>query len=194
MAITWVPSKKAIAAGFPVGINPAVDYNMETSSIPTVSMEVMATRAYRHMLNNEAASAALNAKEAAEEKNEAFDSVQWLHAWRMDKRNEILEGKLGLRQPSEAVIVDPVEREANDRAFDVIAQYVAKQGHTFPYTVRNARSLAWTDSEGTTMADLITRLLTTTKRGAAIVEKAKATVAEREADKEAVDEDLFAAE
>jgi hypothetical protein len=193
MSITWVPSKKAIDAGFPAGVNAAVDYNMETAAIPDVSKEVLITRAYRHMLNNEAASAALSAKETAEKKNEAFDSVAFLHDWRVSKRQEVLEGKLGLRQPSETIIVDPVEREANDRAFEVIAQYVTKQGYTFPYTVRNARSLAWTDSDGTTMADLITRLLTTTKRGAAIVEKAKATVAEREADKAEV-EDLFAAE
>jgi hypothetical protein len=180
--VTWVPSKRALETGFPVGVDPTKDYNLAKDRIPSDALYIMVTRAYRHMLNNEAASATLAAKEAAEKKNEPFDLVNSLHEWRVDKINEIYENRLGMRQPAaDQTPTDPVMEEAEKRAFDVIATHVKKQGGTFPYTVLNARSRAWVHTgRNQTMQELIEQLLTT-KRGVAIVEKARATIAEREA-------------
>jgi hypothetical protein len=197
--LTWVPSKKAIEMGFPPNVNPLVDYNIDETKIPDASKLVMLTRALRHMHNNEATSAKIAAEDAAnkeaKEKGVAstFDPVAFLHKWRMDQIAKILNGELGMRQASAEPVLDPVDREAQDRCFDAIREYVLQKGGTFTYTVRNARSLAWKDMDGNTMQELIDLLLTK-KRGKEIYAKAVETVAARKASAESVDNDLFADE
>ena len=182
--LTWVPSKKAIEAGFPPNVNPLVDYNIDETKIPETSRVVMLTRALRHMYNNEATSAKLlaedaAAKEAKEKGTEStFDAVAFLHKWRTDQIAKILNGELGMRAASAEPVLDPVDREAQDRCFDAIRTFVLNKGGTFNYTVRNARSLAWKDQDGKTMQELIDLLLTK-KRGKEIYAQAVLTVKER---------------
>lgn len=183
--LTWVPSKKAIEMGFPANVNPLVDYNIDETKVPDASKLVMLTRALRHMYNNEATSAKLLAEEkAAKEAKEkgvasTFDAVTFLHNWRKDQMQKILDGELGMRAASAEPVLDPVDREAQDRCFDVIREFVIQKGGTFTYTVRNARSLAWKDAEGKTMQELIDLLLTK-KRGKAIYAQAVLTVQARQ--------------
>jgi hypothetical protein len=195
--ITWVPSKKAVELGFPAGVNPLVDYNIDDAAIPDATKVVMLTRALRHMYNNEATSAKIAAEDvAAKEAKEkgvasTFDAVTFLDKWRRDQMAKILAGELGMRAASAEPVLDPVDREAQDRCFDVIREFVLSKGGVFNYTVRNARSLAWKDADGNTMQDLIDLLLTK-KRGKAIYAQAVETVAARQASAAVnEDEDIF---
>ena len=192
--VTWVPSKKAIEGGFPAGVDPNTAYNMPYSEVHEDSAQAGFNRWYRHRMNNEAYSAMLSGESTAKEKNESFDRVSFLHDYRIRSMNEIREGKVGLRAPSEAVITDPVEEEANNRAFDYIKTWLNKTygDGTFTYARRDARSLKWANKEGQTLADLIARLLSTekpTKRGTEIWAKARETIAAREAEKAGVSDE-----
>lgn len=183
--ITWVPSKKAVEEGsaLPEGIS-ASFFDLDTAKIPEASSTIMLTRAYRHMLNNEAASAWLAEKGRRDEKNEDTSPaarLDYVHAWRVGKRDDILNGKLGMREASEPVVTDPVELEAKLIAFGKVRAHVLNQNGNFPYTVMNARSLAF-DVQGKKVSDWIAALIDpATPRGAKIWADAKENVDKRNA-------------
>lgn len=186
--ITWVPSKKALESGnaMPEGIM-ASFFDLDESAIPELSRTTMLTRAYRHMLNNEAASAWIAEEKRRKEADgdaavvDDATKVAYIHDWRVSKRQDILDGKLGIRESAEPVIVDPVEKEAREIAFNMVRNHVLAQNGNFPYTVINARSLGFdVKGDGRKVSDYMAGLLNkSTPRGTKIWADAAEAVAKR---------------
>lgn len=190
MQITWVPSKKAIDAGNVPTDYSVYDIDTSLEPIPESSLEIMLTRAFRHMYNNEAASAWL-----AETKKDSgeTDKAKFLDGWRKDKRAEILEGKLGMRRVAVAQQYSEEELEARYLAFARVKAHITKNGGEFPYKEMNARSLA-KEYEGKTVEDWIGDLLdeSVSKRATKLWELARENVAKRhESANEDDDDDVF---
>lgn len=160
MKITWVPSKKARDAGIVPPDYTIYDIDTAVNPIPESSTEIMLIRAFRHMYNNECASAYL----AAEKKAKAatppttVDRAEFLHTWRTEQRTKILEGKLGMRESAVAPSYSELEQEARQLAFNRVVKHIKSQGGEFNYKDMNKTSLA-KEFDGKTveewMADLM---------------------------------------
>lgn len=126
MLITWVPSKKAIANGVVPKDYKAYDIDTDVTPIPEASLVVMLRRSYRHMHNNEAASA----WKAANEKNLALtppvqlDKATWLNEWRVAQRQKILDGKLGMREVAVVPQYDERTTEARSIVYTVVRKHI----------------------------------------------------------------------
>jgi hypothetical protein len=205
--LTWVPSKKALEKASALGIVLPDDwqtkYNLPCSAtfaageVPFVSLLTLATQGYRHGQNNVIASAVLAAAKKAEEDNEDFDPSSFADEKRMAYIADIMNGRLGIRTPSEVIVETDLEKEARDRAFDEVKDFLNSQGATFNYKNRDKRSLAWEtgntlpNGEAETAGSLIDRILgegayeKPNKRGRAIWAEAQETLDKRAADKAA---------
>jgi len=192
MKVTWVPSKKAIEAGNVPADYSVYDIDTDSTPIPESSMEIMLTRSFRHMFNNEAASAWL--AETKKDDGES-DKAKFLDGWRRDKVAEILDGKLGMRRVAVGPVYSEEELEARLLAFARVKAHITKAGGEFPYKEMNARSLA-KEYDGKTVEEWIGDLLNVevSKRAAKLWETARENVAKRhEQAAEEDDDDVFGA-
>ena len=185
-SLVWTPSKKALEAGFPDGIDPLTAYNIDESDVPKGALWMLANRTHRHRLNNEAASALLAAQTRAAKKGETVDSVAFLHAYRLESCQEVRDDEIGFRAPSGDYLPpeDPTESEARDRAFDEVLDWLSGKGHKIGFKKRNAKSESYKDADGVTIGATIDRLLSRDKptvNGLRIWAAAEKTIADREA-------------
>jgi hypothetical protein len=192
MKITWVPSKKASEAGIVPSDHTIYDIDTEIDPIPESSLEIMLRRAFRHMYNNEVASAWLaeSKKAKAESPPREPDRAEFLHKWRTEQRTKILEGKLGMREVSVGPVYTELQLEARLLAFNRVREHITRRGGEFNYKEMNARSLA-KEYEGKTVETWIVDLLdeTKSKRAARLWELAQENVDRRHAQAAATDED-----
>jgi hypothetical protein len=104
------------------------DYGLEFESIPKKSLVEMVIRAYAHMLNNETISAVGRVIEKAnKEGSPLVDEFKWVHDRRMEHRQRVLDGKLGVRQTTTPIDIDPVTREMQAEALVRLRRAVAKK-------------------------------------------------------------------
>jgi len=141
MLITWVPSKKAIDAGNVPENYKVYDIDTDVTPVPDVSLAVMATRTFRHMFNNEAASkykAQCDKIDDDHKKNGGTkppypNKAEFLHEWRTHYRTQILEGKLGMRDTQPQKTYTAVESMARNLAMGMLKAHIIGQGGTFEY-------------------------------------------------------------
>lgn len=192
MKITWVPSKKAIEAGNVPSDHTIYDIDTALTPVPESSVEIMLRRAFRHMYNNEAASAYLAAKTKGEKATPptTVDKAQFLHTWRTEQRTKILEGNLGLRDAAVGPVYSELELEARQIAFARVVKHIKSQGGEFNYKDMNARSLA-KEYDGKTVEEWIGDLLNreVSKRAEKLWATAQENVDKRHAQAEEDDDD-----
>lgn len=192
MKVTWVPSKKAIAQGIVPSDYTIYDIDTDIDPIPDASVEIMLKRAYRHMFNNEARS---NVDAAIAKGKEAtppvlLDRTELLHKYRVDQRNKILEGKLGMREAAVAQVYDEVTTEARSIAYARARKHIeTKSKGTILLGDMTPRSLA-KEFEGKTVEAWIAELLDETKsrNAAKFWADARENVAKRHEQAAAADE------
>jgi hypothetical protein len=104
------------------------DYALDFESIPQASIVEMVTRSYAHMLNNETISAVGRVIEKANKEGTPLaDEFKWVHDRRMEHRQRVLDGKLGVRQTATPIDIDPVTREMQAEALVRLRRAVAKK-------------------------------------------------------------------
>lgn len=200
MKITWVPSKKAIENGIVPSDHTIYDIDTAVDPIPESSLQIMVTRAYRHMHNNESASAWLAETKKAAAATPPYEpnKATFLHTWRLEQRTKILEGKLGMRETVVGPVYTEEELEARLLAFARVKEHITRKGGEFNYKEMNARSLA-KEYDGKTVEQWIVDLLDREKsrRAARLWELAAENVAARHAaaaiTDEENDDDVFGA-
>jgi hypothetical protein len=117
--ITWRESNRKAASEYaelPVGVMRS-DYSIDMDAVePKVQNELL-TRAVAHLYNNEAISACIRMKtKEAADGNTDFDTVQYLHDYRMAVRSKVLDGTFGAsRGVGVGVTVDPITAKMQDK-------------------------------------------------------------------------------
>jgi len=126
VVVPWRQSNRKAASEFnalPVGVALG-DYGIP--NIWDLDFDVVleaVIREYRHVLNNEAISATLAAKEKAknEGKGDHFNLVDYIHKFRMERRGQWLDGTWGtMRGTSPSVQVDELTLEMQQLMYDKI--------------------------------------------------------------------------
>lgn len=186
MKITWVPSKKARDNGYVPADYKVYDIDTEVTPVPESSLQIMLTRSFRHMYNNEAASAwkAANEKSLALTPPVTLDKAVWLNDWRVNQRNKILEGKLGMREAAVVPMYDERTTEARSIVYTVVRKHIetASKG-TIVLGDQSPANLA-REYEGKTVEQWVVDLLdeSKSKNAAAFWKKADENVAKRHAE------------
>lgn len=131
--IEWRYGKPSEYNKLPTGVSYA-DYGLDEAKIPKAVKVEGLHRWLRHVYNNEAIASCLTAKANAEKAAVPFDSVQWLHDWRMARKSEIMDGTYGQsRRASESSVVDDLTREMQKIAHSKFYAIAVSQGRTdFP--------------------------------------------------------------
>jgi hypothetical protein len=206
LKVTFGPTKKAKDSEYfklPDGVTWS-DYDMPLTDIPDVVKVRGLDKAYRHVQSSEATSKALEAKEKAKEEGNlaSFDQAAFLHAWRMQKRGEWLDGTWGTtRGAGIVVLVDPITEKMKMLIHEKLLKFAVKKGRTeFPdeFNATTAK-FVMSAKTGRTLGQMISEMIETddgTVRAKAtkMVEEEKAAKAARlaaESDDDAELEDAF---
>jgi hypothetical protein len=200
MLITWVPSKKAIEQGIVPKDYSQYDIDTDVDPIPESSEVIMLRRSYRHMFNNEAASSWKAYKEKCDAATPPVvaDRAEFLHTWRVEQRQRILDGKLGMRESTPAPVYDEVTTEARALAYNRVRKHIETVSKgTIVLGDMKPSTLATVHEDKTVEAWIVEILDETKSRNAArFWADAKENVAKRHEQAESLDDlsDIFGSE
>ena len=163
--LTWRKSTRKVASEFntlPAGVLES-DYDVDISLVPDSSLVAMLQKQINHIYNNESISGCVRLKEKAKETpGTVFDQVAWIHADRLRRKAEILDGTYGTtRAASAPLVVDPIVVKMQEEAHRRLVVIAEKKGRTdFPakYTPESAKIVLFPKS-GTTLAQLVANMI-----------------------------------
>lgn len=162
--ITWRESNRKAASEYaelPVGVVRS-DYSIDMDTVePKVQNELL-TRAVAHLYNNEAISACIRMKDKTSKEGGDFDTVQYLHDYRMAVRSKVLDGTFGAsRGVGVSVTTDPITAKMQEKMHERLLVIARKKGRDdFPaeFTANTAKVVIFPKS-GKTLGQLVSEMI-----------------------------------
>ena len=164
--ITWRESNRKAASDYaelPVGVVRS-DYSIDMELAAKDVQNELYTRAVAHLYNNEAISACIRMREKAKDEGNEFDTVQYLHDYRMAVRAKILDGSFGKsRGTGVSVQVDPVTAKMQEKMHENLVIIATRKGRAdFPAKFdSNTAKVVIFPKSGKTLGQLVSEMIAT---------------------------------
>jgi hypothetical protein len=163
--IAWRESNRKAASEYaelPVGVARS-DYSIDMEKVESKVQNELLTRAVAHLYNNEAISACIRMKDKeSKDGNADFDTVAYLHDYRMAVRGKVLDGTFGAsRGVGVSVTTDPITAKMQEKMHErllVIARKKDRADFPSEFTANTAKVVIFPKS-GKTLGQLISEMI-----------------------------------